>query len=59
MKDAQIAALIRKTAAKASQSKKPARSSFDSTLEATRGGTEPIDGTDAEQIFKEMKKREF
>mgnify|MGYP000514458464 CR=1 FL=1 len=59
MKDAQIAALIRKTAAKASQPKKPARASFDATLEATRGGKEPIDGTDAEQIFKEMKKREF
>jgi hypothetical protein len=59
MKDAQIAALIRKTAAKASQTKKPTRASFDSTLEATRGGKEPIDGTDAEQIFKEMKKREF
>lgn len=59
MKDAQIAALIRKTAAKASQPKKPARASFDSTLEATRGGKESIDGTDAEQIFKEMKKREF
>ena len=39
--------------------KKPARASFDSTLEATRGGKDPIDGTDAEQIFKEMKKREF
>lgn len=59
MKDAQIAALIRKNSAKASQPKKPARASFDPTLEATRGGKEPLDGTDAEQIFKEMKKREF
>ena len=59
MKDSQLAALIRKTAAKASQPKKPARASFDSTLEATRGGKEPIAGTEAEEIFKEMKRREF
>lgn len=59
MKDAQIAAMIRKNAAKGSQPKKPPRASFDPTLEATRQGKEPIDGTDAEQIFKEMKKREF
>lgn len=59
MKDSQLQALLRKTAAKASQQKKPARSLFDPTLEATRGGTEPIQGTEAEEIFKEMKRREF
>lgn len=59
MKDSQLAALIRKNSAKASQPKKPARASFDSTLDATRGGKEPISGTEAEEIFKEMKRREF
>ena len=59
MKDSQLKALIKKTTAKASQPKKPARSTFDSTLEATRNGTEPIQGTEAEEIFKEMKRREF
>ena len=59
MKDSQLAALIRKNSAKASQPKKPARASFDSTLDATRGGKEPIAGTEAEEIFKEMKRREF
>ena len=59
MKDSQLKALLKKTAAKASQQKKPARASFDSTLDATRAGTEPIQGTEAEEIFKEMKRREF
>jgi hypothetical protein len=51
--------LLRKTAAKASQQKKPSRSLFDPTLEATRGKTEPLEGSEAEGIFKEMKRREF
>jgi hypothetical protein len=59
MKDAQLKALLKKTAAKAAQQKKPARGSFDPTLDATRGGTEPVQGTEAEEIFKEMKRREF
>ncbi len=59
MKDSQLKALLRKTAAKASQQKKPNRASFDSTLEATRGKAEPVQGTEAEEIFKEMKRREF
>ncbi len=59
MKDSQLKALIKKTAAKAAQPKKQVRPSFDSTLEATRGGKEPIAGTEAEEIFKEMKRREF
>lgn len=59
MKDSQLQALLRKTAAKASQQKKPTKATFDSTLDATRGGKEPIQGTEAEEIFKEMKRREF
>lgn len=59
MKDSQLKALLKKTAAKAAQQKKPARASFDSTLDATRGGKEPVQGTEAEEIFKEMKRREF
>jgi hypothetical protein len=58
MKDAQLKALLKKTAAKAAQQKKPTKS-FDPTLEATRNGAEPIQGTEAEEIFKEMKRREF
>jgi hypothetical protein len=59
MKDSQLKALLKKTAAKASQQKKPTRASFDPTLEATRGGKEPLSGSEAEEIFKEMKRREF
>jgi hypothetical protein len=35
------------------------QASFDQTLDATRGGKEPISGTEAEEIFQTMKKREF
>lgn len=59
MKDSQLKALIKKTTAKAGQPKKQERKSFDPTLDATRAGTEPISGTEAEEIFKEMKRREF
>lgn len=59
MKDSQLKALIRKTTAKASQQKKPAKASFDPTLDATRKGVDPVQGTEAEEIFKEMKRREF
>lgn len=59
MKDSQLKALLRKTAAKASQQKKPSRSLFDPTIEATRTKAEPVQGSEAEEIFKEMKRREF
>lgn len=59
MKESQFKALMKKTAAKAAQPKKPTRSSFDPTLEATRGKTEPVQGTEADEIFREMKRREF
>ena len=60
MKDSQLKALIKKTTAKASQPRKPARKSFDPTLDATRTGeAEPLEGSEAQEIFKEMKRREF
>ncbi|MBU6366940.1 MAG: hypothetical protein KJT01_12080 [Gemmatimonadetes bacterium] len=58
MKESQFKALMKKTAAKAAQPK-PTRASFDPTLDATRGRTEPVQGTEAEEIFREMKRREF
>jgi hypothetical protein len=59
MKDSQFKALMKKTAAKAAQPKKPTRTAFDPTLEATRGRGEPVQGTEADEIFREMKRREF
>jgi hypothetical protein len=59
MKESQLKALLKKTQAKAAQQKKPARGTYDPTLQATRGGTEPVEGSEAEEIFKEMKRREF
>jgi hypothetical protein len=58
MKDAQLKALLKKTQTKAAQVKKPTRQAYDSTLEATRSAVE-ADDTDAKDIFREMKKREF
>ncbi len=59
MKDTQLKALLRKTQEKAAKVRKPARQAFDPTLEATRGNREPIQGTEADEIFREMKRREF
>ena len=58
MKDAQLKALLKKTQTKAAQVKKPSRKAYDPTLEATRSAVE-ADDTDAKDIFREMKKREF
>ena len=58
MKDAQLKALLKKTQTKAAQVKKPTRQAYDPTLEATRSAVE-ADDTDAKDIFREMKKREF
>lgn len=58
MKDAQLKALLKKTQQKASQVKKPTRQAYDPTLEATRSKVEN-DDSDAKEIFKEMKRREF
>ncbi len=59
MKDAQLKALLKKTQAKAAQVKKPSKQAFDPTIEATRRPSEPGQGSEADQLFKEMKRREF
>lgn len=58
MKDNQLKSLLKKTQAKAAQVKKPAPQGYDPTLQATRGNVER-DDSDAKEIFKEMKRREF
>jgi hypothetical protein len=56
MDDRKLLALARKNAAKAQEQAKPKRS-YDPTLDATRTpGTK--DTSDAERIFREMKRRE-
>ncbi len=51
-------ALLRKTQAKAAQKAAKPKPSFDPTLEATRP-KQTADESDASDIFREMKKREF
>ena len=43
---------------KAAQVKKPTKQAYDPTLAATRGAEER-DDSEAKEIFKEMKRREF
>ncbi len=57
MKDSQLKALLKKTAAKAEQNKPKDRKSFDTTLDATRRANEQAG--EANDLFKEMKRREF
>lgn len=69
MNEKQLQALIKKTAAKAERAKPKRRPSYDPTLDATRTEEQPQgEGAaaadqgelgDADQIFKEMKKRSF
>lgn len=58
MKDNQLKSLLKKTQAKAAQVKKPTKQAYDPTLQATRGNDER-DDSEAKEIFKEMKRREF
>jgi hypothetical protein len=58
VKDAQLKALIKKTAKQAEQRKPQARGSFDPTLDATKRDAER-DDREAKDIFREMKRREF
>ena len=59
MNEKQLAALIKKTTAKAEQKARTKnRKSYDDTLDATRPADVPNEG-EAEELFKEMKKREF
>lgn len=59
MNDKQLAALVKKTVAKAEKAKKNPRPRYDATLEAT--GSVPPSDEDMERadFFAEMKKREF
>jgi hypothetical protein len=59
MKENQLKALLKKTQAKAAQVKKPANKGYDPTLQATRPATDDGDNSEAKEIFKEMKRREF
>jgi hypothetical protein len=56
MDDRKLLALARKNAAKAQEQAKPKRS-YDPTLDATRS-SDGEDNTEAERIFREMKRRE-
>ena len=58
MNEKQLQALLRKTARKVEQTKPKPRKAYDSTLDATRP-TESAPDSEADEIFKEMKKREF
>jgi hypothetical protein len=58
MNEKQLQALLKKTQAKAAQKASKPKPSFDSTLEATRPKA-TADESDAADIFREMKKREF
>jgi hypothetical protein len=59
MNEKELQALLRKTQKKAAQKPTKARPVFDPTLEATKPSADPFDDNEADQIFKEMKRREF
>ena len=58
MDEKQLAKLVKKTVAKASQPKSPPRRTYDSTLDVTRRPENEKD-TEAKELFEQMKKREF
>ncbi|MGH7718101.1 MAG: hypothetical protein ACREON_04560 [Gemmatimonadaceae bacterium] len=58
MNDKQLQALIKKNMAKAEKKKPRPRPSYDRTVEVTRPSDAP-ESSEAEEIFTEMKKREF
>lgn len=58
MDDKKLQALARKNAAKAKQVEKKRQRAFDATIDATRP-PEPEEGSEADRIFREMKRREF
>ena len=58
MDDKKIIALAKKNAAKSQQLEKKRQRTFDDTLDATAPADAPV-GSDADSLFKEMKKREF
>jgi len=58
MNEKQLAALVKKTVAKASKPKGPRRRTYDATLDVTRR-PETDEDLEADEFFKEMKRREF
>jgi hypothetical protein len=59
MDDKKLIALARKNAAKSAEiEKKRKKKTYDATLDVTRP-EEPPDDSEADAIFREMKKREF
>jgi hypothetical protein len=58
MNDKEIAALVKKTVKKASKPKANRRKTYDATLDVTRRPETDADA-EADELFKEMKKREF
>lgn len=57
MNEKQIKALAKRNAAKAAKVKPASQRSYDATVDKTRSPER--DDSDAQRIFKEMKKREF
>jgi hypothetical protein len=58
MNEKQLQALLKKTQAAAAKKQAQKKPAFDPTLEATRP-KQTADESDASEIFREMKKREF
>lgn len=58
MDEKQLAKLVKKTVARAAKPKTPPRKTYDSTLDATRRPQTEKD-TEAQELFEQMKKREF
>lgn len=58
MDEKQLAKLVKKTVAKASKPKTPARRTYDSTLDITRKPHTQQDD-EAAELFDHMKKRDF
>lgn len=58
MDEKKLIALARKNAAKAQRAQNKARPAYDATIDATRP-KESNEASEAEAIFREMKRREF
>ena len=58
MDEKKLIALAKKNAARSIEAQKKRRPAYDATLDATRPA-EPDEGSEAEEIFREMKRREF
>jgi hypothetical protein len=58
MDEKQLAKLVKKNMEKANRPKNPQRRTYDSTLDVTRRPENDKD-TEAQELFEQMKKREF